>query len=173
MEYNPVVLWHVSEEAGIERFDPRPSQFTDEPVVWAVHDLRLHNYLLPRDCPRVTFYAGDDTSAADIDRFLGRSHAVIAFESVWLDRVRAMRLYCYHLPEPEFSCTDQCAGYHICHSSVEPAHVEIVHDLLAAIASRGVEIRIVPTLWPLRDAVVSSTLKYSVIRIRNAQPRCV
>jgi hypothetical protein len=30
------MLFHVSEESGIVRFEPRPSQYTDEPVVWAV-----------------------------------------------------------------------------------------------------------------------------------------
>ena len=28
------MLFHVSEEAGIERFEPRPSQYAAEPVVW-------------------------------------------------------------------------------------------------------------------------------------------
>jgi hypothetical protein len=30
------MLFHVSEEAGIEWFEPRPSQYAAEPVVWAV-----------------------------------------------------------------------------------------------------------------------------------------
>jgi hypothetical protein len=51
-------LFHVSEQANIGRFDPRPSEFASVPVVWAIDDARLRNYLVPRDCPRVTFYAG-------------------------------------------------------------------------------------------------------------------
>ena len=38
------------------------------------------NYLLPRDCPRVTYFAGRETAAADVERFLGSSPAVIAVE---------------------------------------------------------------------------------------------
>jgi hypothetical protein len=40
-----------------------------------------------------------------------------------------------------------------------------------ALLGRGVELRFVPNLWPLRDAVVSSTLRFSLIRMRNALPR--
>jgi hypothetical protein len=49
------VLFHVSEEAGLARFEPRPSPSADAPVVWAVDADRLRNYLLPRECPRVTY----------------------------------------------------------------------------------------------------------------------
>jgi len=35
----------------------------------------------------------------------------------------------------------------------------------------GGELRFLPDLWPLRDAVVASTLRYSMIRMRNARPR--
>jgi hypothetical protein len=33
------------------------------------------------------------------------------------------------------------------------------------------ELRFVPSLWPLRDAVVESSLQLSFIRMRNALPR--
>jgi hypothetical protein len=54
------MLFHVSEDSGIERFEPRPSRYADEPVVWAIDADRLRNYLLPRQCPRVTYYAGHE-----------------------------------------------------------------------------------------------------------------
>src|SRR5262245_4943866 len=98
------MLLHVSEEAGIERFEPRPSQNADGPVVWAIDAVFLRNYLLPRDCPRVTYYAGRDTTAADVERFLGPSPAVVAIEGGWLERLRSCRLYCYHLPPVTFAC---------------------------------------------------------------------
>jgi hypothetical protein len=103
--------FHVSEEAGIERFDPRPSAYTVEPVVWTIEADRLHNYLVPRECPRVTYYAVAQTSTADRDRFLGCSEAVVAVEDGWLERVRRSSLYCYPLPPQTFECVDECAGY--------------------------------------------------------------
>ena len=50
-------LFHVSEDPAIEDFHPRPSSVAPEvgPIVWAVAESHLPNYLLPRDCPRVTF----------------------------------------------------------------------------------------------------------------------
>jgi hypothetical protein len=165
------MLFHVSEESGIERFEPRPSPYADQPVVWAIDADRLRNYLLPRDCPRVTYYAGHDTTAVDVQRFLGSSLAVIAVESAWLERLRACRLYCYHLPPETFHRIDECAGYFVSREAVVPTRVQVVDDLLAALLGRGVELRFVPDLWSLRDAVVSSTLQFSLIRMRNALPR--
>src|SRR5262249_1754091 len=132
---------------------------------------RLRNYLLPRDCPRVTYYAGRDTTAADVERFLGASPAVIAVEIAWLERLRSCRLYRYQLPPETFTCIDECAGYFVSRRPVVPTGVQIVDDLLAALLECGVELRFVPNLWPLRDAVVSSTLRFSLIRMRNALPR--
>jgi hypothetical protein len=161
----------MSEEGDIARFEPRLGPFCEVPVVWAIHASRLQNYLLPRDCPRVTYYAGPQTAPADVERYLGSSPGVVAFERAWLDRVRACRLYCYHLPEAGFTCVDECAGYYVSRETVVPARVQIVDDLLGALCDRGVEVRILPSLWALRDAVVASTLAFSVIRMRNAGPR--
>jgi hypothetical protein len=165
------MLFHVSEESGIERFEPRPSPNADGPVVWAVDANRLRNYLLPRDCPRVTYYAGPETTAADMERCLGPSPAVIAVESAWLERLRSCRLYCYHMPPETFACLDEWAGYFVSRTPVVPTRVQVFDDLPAALLGRGVELRFVPNLWHLRDAVVSSTLRYSIIRMRNASPR--
>lgn len=165
------VLYHVSEEAGIGRFEPRASVSAAEPVVWAVDAGRLRNYLVPRDCPRVTFYAGPETSPADAARFLGASPAVVALESGWLARLRACRLYCYHLPPETFERLDESAGYFVSRRPVAPARVEVFDDVLAELLGRGVELRFLPNLWPLHDAVAASTLRFSMIRKRNALPR--
>ncbi|HEY1684603.1 MAG TPA: hypothetical protein VGG19_07575 [Tepidisphaeraceae bacterium] len=165
------MLYHISEESGIERFDPRPATGMDYPVVWAINADRLRNYLLPRDCPRVTFFAGPKTTSEDVARFLGSSPVVIAIESAWLERVQQTRLYCYHLPEESFESVDRCAGYFHSTQPVVPARVEIIDDLLTALVSRSVELRILPSLWDLHDAVVASTMSYSIIRMRNAGSR--
>ena len=137
-------------------------------MVWAIDAERLRNYLLPRDCSRVTYYPGPGTTAADAERFLGTSPAVVAVESAWLERLRSCRLYCYHLPPETFECLDECAGYFVGRQPVVPARVQVIENVLAALLSCGVELRVLPNLWPLRDAVVSSTLRFSVIRMRNA-----
>lgn len=80
------------------------------------------------------------------------------------------RLFCYHLPPETFCCLDECAGYFVSRQPVVPARVETIDDLPAALREHGVELRVVPNLWPLRNAVVLSTLRFSITRMRNALP---
>jgi hypothetical protein len=165
------MLFHVSEERGIEQFVPRASEGGAGQVVWAIDAGRLRNYLVPRECPRVTCYAGRETTDADVERFLGSNTAVVAIEQAWFERVRSGRLYCYHLPPDTFECIDECAGYFVSRVPVTPACVEVFDDPVSELLQRGVELRIVPNLWPLRDAVIASSLQFSMIRMRNALPR--
>jgi hypothetical protein len=168
-----VIVYHVSDRPDIEVFEPRSMDPEAEALVWAVDGDRLRNYLVPRDCPRVTFYAGERTTSADRERFLGSSAAVVAVEAEWFERIRSCRLYCYHLPGEPFACVDEIAGYFVSSSAVEPVRVDIVDDPVRSLLDRGVELRVLPDLWSLRDAVVASTLAFSIIRWRNASPRKV
>lgn len=152
-----VALFHVSEEPGIERFEPRVPADGGEPVVWAIDADRLRNYLVPRECPRVTYYAGDKTTSADVERFLGSSVAVMAIEYEWLERLRSCRLCCYRMPAETFHAVDECAGYFVSRVAVVRVSVDIIDNPIAELARRDVELRVVPTLWPLRDAVVASS----------------
>jgi hypothetical protein len=166
-----VTVYHVSEEPNIEVFEPRRIDDAGEALVWAIDNAHLRNYLLPRECPRVTFSAGPRTSVADRERFLGSSAAVVAIEAAWFPRMQSCRLFCYHLPANGFTSHDETAGYFVTRTAVRPVSVEYLDDPVSAILSRGVELRVLPTLGSLRDAVVASTLEFSIIRWRNASPR--
>lgn len=128
----------------------------------------MGNYLVPRDCPRVTYYAGPKTTTEDVERFLVGSNSVVAVEAGWLERIRRGRLFCYHLPPETFECLDACAGYFVSRIPVIPERIEVFDDLISELLKREVELRFVPELWTLRDAVVASTLEFSIIRMRNA-----
>lgn len=171
-------LFHVSDQAGIKRFEPRlspsPNAFAgDDKVVYAIAESLLHNYFFPRDCPRVTFYAGEETTQADVERFWQVSTAkyIVAIESCWVPQMLTERLYCYEFPNKTFQLTDKCAQYYLSREAVEPIAVTVYDDLFLALSQRDVEVRILPSLWPLRDAVVNSSVNYSIIRMRNAQPK--
>jgi hypothetical protein len=170
-------LYHVSEDPGIARFDPRPPPSRDaavsDDVVWAVDEAHLVNYLVPRDCPRVAFRAGARTTAADRDRFLRDAGAatVLAVEARWRERIAACRLYLYHLPPETFHCADANAGYHVSRRAVVPKAVTVISDLAGAIRARNAELRVLDELWSLREAVIASSLEFSIIRMRNAAPR--
>ena len=69
----PHGLWHVSEDPDLEHFAPHraKTESSDEPLVWAIDTRHLPLYWFPRDCPRCTFWAGERTTDADVDLFLG------------------------------------------------------------------------------------------------------
>lgn len=142
-------------------------------VVWAITEARLHNYPLPRDSPRVTFYADAGTSAKDRARFFSGSTAsnIVAIEGAWLAEVRAARLWLYSLPASLFVVADAGAGYYVARQAVRPLAVTEINDVPDALMARDVELRVLPSLWKLRDAVFASTLAYSFIRMRHAKPR--
>jgi hypothetical protein len=175
-------LFHVSEDGAISRFDPRPlpsgavGVAPDERVVWAIDAAHLHNYLLPRDCPRVTFYLRPERfgAAADDEPLLAGTTGsrVIAVESAWLERIRRTPLFCYELPADGFTCIDANAGYFVSRDSVTPTRVRRIDDPLTELAHHDVELRVMPSLWKLHDAVIASpNVSYSIIRMRNARPR--
>lgn len=172
-------LFHVSERADIGCFTPRPPPSLDagvsDDVVWAIEDRLLHNYLLPRDCPRVTAYATTHSDAADVARFLcgGAAH-LVAIERDWLDRVRRARLWLYELPPATFTALDgraHGAGYQVSRVAVPPLAVTAIDDVLDALTRRDVELRVLPDLWSLHDALAASSLQFSMIRMRHARPR--
>lgn len=171
-------LFHISDQSGITLFEPRPTPLSnqtapEQPVVWAVAERLLHNYLLPRDCPRVTFYALPDSDPADVARLMGVTAArhVVAVESGWLNAIRSAILYLYEFPAEGFREVDRGAGYFVRETAVVPLSVRRVDDLLGELVARDIEVRITPSLWHLRDAVLASSLQFSFIRMRNAQPR--
>jgi hypothetical protein len=172
----PDVLFHISDQPAIERFEPRPASNADAglsgAMVWAIDRKHLRNYLLPRDCPRVTFYARPDSDPEDVTRLLaGSTAAVIAIESGWLPALLRQRLYCYEFSPDTFTIADAGAGYYISREPVTPRSVTPIDDLLGALLQQQVELRIMPSLWKLHDAVIASTLQFSIIRMRNARPR--
>ena len=168
-------LFHISDNPTITYFEPRPAPnpslgLTGE-MVFAINERTLPNYLLPRDCPRVTFYAMPESKQADVDRLLGASRHVVAIESRWLERVMNGRIHIYTLPANTFTLWDEGAGYHISRQPVTPLTMRTVDNMLLELAAQDVEIRILPSLWPLFNGVVNSSLQFSMIRMRNATPR--
>jgi len=164
-------LFHVSEEAGIARFEPRPNYRLAGEMVWAVDAAHLVNFLTPRDCPRITFGRGPSTSDEDAARFLGGARRVVAFEAQWLDRVRSCALHIYELPTETFEVEDVGAGYWLSRQAVKPIGVQVESDLLRALAHAGAEVRVLQAFWPLRDAVVNSSLEFSIMLQDRARPR--
>ena len=166
-------LYHFSEDPSITRFDPRPplARPEVEPLVWAIDDWHQPMYYFPRDCPRACFWPGADTSAEHRERWYRGVDAqmVIAVESAWLERIRGTHLYRYAMPDETFELVDACAGHWVSHEPVVPLSVEPVGDLLTALASARVELRITPSLAGLWREIIQTTMCFSGTRLRNAE----
>lgn len=166
------ILFHISEQAGIATFTPRPHAQFPEGAVWAIDDARLHTYLLPRDCPRIALHLKADTTDEDKQRFMGSTTApcVLAIESAWLARAMQRRICIYTLPAATFALEDEIAGHYISRQTVTPIAMRTIDQPLLELVKRNVELRVMPSLWELREAAIDSTLHFSITRMKNAAP---
>ena len=116
-----------------------------------------------------------DTSDVDRARIVGdgcgdRVHAV---EYGWLEAIRTVRLYAYRLPADRFRpIGGQVPHAYVATEPVEPlGPPEPVGDLLRLHADAGIQLRILDDLWAFWDHVVTSTVRFSGIRLHRARPR--
>jgi len=174
-----VRLFHFSEDPAIERFVPRPvlvpsvrppgRDWLNGPLVWAIDEQRQPMYLFPRDCPRILLWTTPDTTPSDRARWWGEGDwsMVAHIEQDWVERVRTARIYRYEFPAEAFEDLHD-AGMWIARSPVEPLRMEVIGDLPAALRDRGVDLRVVESLVPLKG-VWSTSLHASGIRLRHAK----
>lgn len=171
----PQVLYHFSEDPTITRFVPHVPRTNPEHrrAVWAIDAEHAPLYWFPRDCPRVTVWP---LRAADLvtfqQRFTTAASRLHAIESTWLERMRSTQVYRYQLDASRFVPWEDANGQWIAERDIVPLGVSPVGDLLQAHAQAGIELRIVPSLWPLFDIAVGGEFDFSMVRMHNAQPRC-
>ena len=169
-------LFHVSEEPHIIQFIPRTPLRNDidksKGLVWAIDEYHLPNFLTPRECPRVAYYASNETSEEDITRFFSSScHHCITIEHAWYKRVRETTLYLYELDPANFYLQDKIGGYYVSEHLETPIRKIQIDDLFGELFKRNIEIRLLNNLWDFADAVKESTLNYSICDMALAQPR--
>ena len=170
-------LLHFSENPHISVFHPhipaRSSGAFSGPMVWAVDEEHAPGFWVPRDCPRACCWSGgrplSETGRALLG--LGAGERMHAVEGAWLERVRACTLYVYRFDPEPFEFYNRNAGYHAARQTLIPLSVEPVGDVLDLHARAGIELRIVPNLWPLIDAIIGSDLEFSIIHKEDALPR--
>ena len=174
MRPGPGQVLHFSEDPTITMFEPHVAGTARQPqaYVWAVDHDRAPDYWFPRECPRAMAWVGPETTADDRDRIIGAGSGerVHAIEYGWLQRLQTVRLYAYRLPAGGFRPFEDYA-----HVSTEPVAPlgppEPVPDLLRCHADADIQLRVLNNLWAFWDAVVTSTLSFSGIRMHNAGPR--
>lgn len=173
MRPGPDELLHFSEDPTIACFHPHvaPTSRLSDPYVWAVDADNSPSYWFPRQCPRAMAWITPHTTSEDGMRVLGpgatRVHAI---EYAWLPAMQRTTLYAYRLPKVPFrtmSASDSHAW-----AATEPViplgPAEPLGDLLDLHHAAGIQLRLVDRLWPWWDAVITSTVGFSGIRLRNA-----
>ncbi|MDD3243231.1 MAG: hypothetical protein PHD32_05840 [Eubacteriales bacterium] len=169
-------LFHVSEDAHITRFQPRPPTRPDlDPsvgLVWAINERCLPNFLTPRDCPRVTYHEGAFTTAQERAQYFSSPTCphVVAIESGWFPRLVHTTLYLYEFDPTAFVLQDETAGYYVSSAAQTPLARHVLTDLPKELFERHVELRVVDNLWPLRRAVQATALAWSMCRMAHALP---
>jgi hypothetical protein len=173
----PGEVLHFSEDPTITGFAPHVAATAQQPeaYVWAVDAEQAPSYWFPRRCPRVLTFPGPRTTVEDRERFLGPGggERVHVIEYGWLEAMRTVRLYAYRLPAMPFRPFGRpCPHAMVAKSAVTPlARPEPVGDLFAVHAAAGIQLRVLPNLWAFVDAVAASSMEFSGIRLRNADPR--
>lgn len=165
-------LYHFSEDPTIAQFVPRaPLAHPDtEPFVWTIDDWHAPLYYVPRDCPRVCFWPLPTTTPEDYAQFFAPVSGcmVIAIESAWVERLLTTNLYRYTFADESFFPTHD-HGVHLSRETVTPLGAEPMGNLLERLVGADVELRICPSLVPLGERIIHTSLHFSLIRMRNAQ----
>ncbi|TKD69363.1 DUF6886 family protein [Pseudalkalibacillus hwajinpoensis] len=170
-------LYHVSEEDHIELFKPRSPTRMDldqtKKFVWAINDKCLPNFLTPRNCPRVCYHVGPNTSESDKQTYLSAksSSHMIVIENKWFETMKNTNLTLYEFDTRQFTLQDDNAGYYISETTQIPIAKFEVIDLFQALSSRNVELRVVNNLWDISDEIQQTSFKWSMCRMGFAQGR--
>lgn len=163
---------HFSEDAGIGEFVPRraPTQNIDSVHVWAVDAFHSPSYWFPRDCPRVMVWRNSSTTVEDAARLLGRGVSrVHAIEYGWLEGLRTAVLFAYRFDALAFRELESHGAAMVCDHAVRPLGPPTpVNDLIGLHEEAEIELRVKTNLWGWWNEVVTSTLGFSGIRLRNA-----
>ncbi len=174
MEIAPTSLFHFSEDPGIDRFIPHvPSTNPlQSPAVWSIDLDHAPLYWFPRDCPRVTAWPRVEAERRQFEAsFTTTARRVHAIELAWLDRVRGADLWRYTFDPAPFRPWPEASGQWVADTVIEPVGVEAVGDLLQRHAEASIELRVVPSLWPLHEHAQAGDWDFSIVRMANAQPR--
>jgi hypothetical protein len=173
----PGELLHFSEDPTISHFAPHIAATAQQPeaYVWTVNAAHAPSYWFPRQCPRGMAWATPSTSTVDRERIIGAGSGerVHAIEYGWLEAMRSVTLYAYRFSAASF----RPFGEDDTHAYVATVPVaplgppEPVGDLLRLHEEAGIQLRVLDNLWAFWDAVITSTVGFSGIRLRNARPR--
>jgi hypothetical protein len=169
----PEALFHFSDDSDISVFKPHvpATNPAEPPGVYALDRLGESAYWFPRHCPRVCVWSLDGSPATALGPT--RHARVHVIERRWRDDMATTTLWRYRFAPAGFEPWVTSDGTSVDHQwiarqTVRPLDVEAFGDLPQRHLEAGIELRAVDDLRELVDTVVSSGLRFSMIRMRNA-----
>ena len=166
-------LFHISEDENINVFLPRESkkQWNNEKYVWAVSSKRIHNYLVPRECPRICI-------APDKQEVLSNwtekentqdKKAVIFIPNTWKKEIEKCTLFRYEFSTSNFHEIDKIAGYFVSKSVEIPLKKIAIRNCpeVLRLLKVGVIFTDKPSLEMIKENVVRHLTDFSIIKWDN------
>ena len=80
-------------------------------------------------------------------------------------------MYRYRFDASAFRPWPEASGQWITDQTVEPVEVTDIGDLGKLHIEAGIELRAVPSLWPICDLACTGPWDFSTARLANARPR--
>lgn len=166
-------LFHISEENNIRQFQPRISkkQWNYEKYVWAIEEEKLHNYLLPRQCPRICI----DLEKLNIHlnwlaAFPIENHkAVVFIADNWKEKVQNCTLFKYEFDKHNFMLIDKIAGYYVSRKIEIPNRKFEITNCEQALINSNVKLITLDrmNMLEIKEKVVQDLEDFSIIKWSN------
>lgn len=124
--------------------------------MWAVDHDRAPDYWFPRQCPGAMVWITAQTTEQDRSASSAPAAGCGCMPYEWLEQMRTAKLRAYA---------------HVAETEVAPlGPPERVGDLFGLYEEAGIQLKVLPALLPFWEHVITTTLGFSGIRLRNARP---
>ena len=164
------VLFHYSEDPCISRFEPHVPRTNPDvaAAVWTIDEAHAPLYWFPRNCPRVTVWANTVAQHRHLQHLFGTDGLRVQAAPIsWSDEIVACKLYEYRFEATDFDPWPDVEGQWISYRAVTPVEVMPVGDLLQRHREANIDLRLVPSLATIREAVLDSGLPFSMVRCKD------
>lgn len=163
-------LFHLSENGNLNQFVPKPSKemWGFEKYVWAISEAKVHNYLLPRACPRICLTKNEVNIIEDwVDDQGSKAYIFVPFE--WVEMIAECTLYKYQFGPDHFVEIDAIAGYFVSPKIEVPVGMERIDNCLRSLSLSDVQVKFleIPQMIQLRELVLESAKEFSIIKWDN------
>lgn len=166
-------LFHISENGNIDEFVPRKSKqiWGHKKYVWAISESMIHNYLFPRDCPRICVGGEMIKPLTEwMDKRGAKDKRALVFISEnWEERFKSCVLYKYEFNPGSFKIIDSIAGYYVSEFTEQPIDVCEIRNCYEILESMRIEVlsKSEQELREIKDSIIKVTNNFSIIKWNN------